>query len=70
MRRAPNEDEPITLRVYGHEHGIILAWPGPSKCGDEGDGVSFAWPRDGAWLVPFKDLETLYLAAKKARKVP
>jgi hypothetical protein len=42
-----------------------------SETGSSGtirDGVAFEHDNDGWWVLSFKDLESIYLAAKKARE--
>jgi hypothetical protein len=41
--------------------------PGPSHCGRVKDGVVLEHDNEGGWLLAFKDLEKMYLAAKAAR---
>lgn len=63
--------------VAGHGHKFLAFRAGPTRCGQITDGVSFAHWRveeplshadgEGSWVVPFADLEAMYLAAKAAR---
>jgi hypothetical protein len=43
--------------------------PGPSRCGKIKDGVVFSHDNRGNWLIAFKDLEKMYLAAKAERQL-
>lgn len=64
--------------VAGHGHKFLAFRVGPARCGAITDGVSFAhwkieeplsWADyEGSWVIPFADLEAIYLAAKEARR--
>lgn len=58
------------LRVVGHPQSVLIARTGPSSCSGQEDLVTFyhGCETDGAWCVPFEDLEKFYLAAKKSRE--
>ena len=49
---------------------IIRFHPGPTSCGDIKDGVSLEHGTEGSWVLAFKDLETMYKLAAKARGLP
>jgi len=68
------EVKPIRVKVAGYSPNLLWFDPGISRCGSILDGVSFAHcghnPEDweGTWVIQFKDLERMYLAAKRVRR--
>ena len=49
---------------------IIRFHPGPTRCGDVKDGIILENNGEGPWVLAFKDLETMYKLAAKARGLP
>jgi hypothetical protein len=64
---SETKDETMTFRTAGYSvKEVLRVNPQPdAKCGRIEDGVAFRHDREGGWVLSFKDLESIYLRAKK-----
>ena len=68
-RRADRKFEVYEIEMAGHTKDHFYFEPGPTACGEIEDGIAFEFDNDGGWVVPFSELEAMYLASVKVREV-
>lgn len=59
----------MKIILTGHSQPILQVRVGPVSCGSITDGVAFAHGTEGSWVMRFNDLQRVYRAACKARKM-
>jgi len=59
----------MKIKVQGYSgKNILRVFVEPTMCGTIADGIALHHGDDAGWVISFKDLERIYLAAKKSRK--
>ena len=65
MKKTSEKYEEYEIKTAGLSKRFYFN-PGPSKCGDIMDGVSFEIGRSGSFVIPFCELRNIYIIAERA----
>ena len=66
MRKTSAEREEYEVKTVGLSKRLYFH-PGPSRCGNVTDGVSFELGREGSFVIPFRELRNMYIVAERIR---